>query len=168
MGVSGQLHSPAALSPTERAPGTLWIWGWVGPREGLDAVVKKKSPPLPGLGPLITQPIAQRYTTELSRLILPRLVSDWLWAGRSDDRGSIPGGAWELLGPTQPLIQRLPGALPVRVKRLGREADHSLPPSAEEKMRGAIPPHPRYVFMAWCLVKHRDNFTFTLPLLQNI
>jgi hypothetical protein len=24
---------------------------------------------------------------------------------------------------------------------------------------------PQYVFMAWCLVKHRDNFTFTLLLL---
>jgi len=33
-------------------------------------------------------------------------------------------------------------------------------------MRGAIPP-PQYVFMAWYLVKHRDNFTFTLPVLQN-
>jgi hypothetical protein len=28
-------------------------------------------------------------------------------------------------------------------------------------MRGAIPPLPQYVFMVWCLVKHRDNFTFT-------
>jgi hypothetical protein len=27
-------------------------------------------------------------------------------------------------------------------------------------MRGAIPPLYQYVFMAWCLVKHRDNFTF--------
>jgi hypothetical protein len=27
-------------------------------------------------------------------------------------------------------------------------------------MRGAIPPFSN-VFMAWCLVKHRDNFTFT-------
>jgi hypothetical protein len=26
-------------------------------------------------------------------------------------------------------------------------------------MRGAIPPAPIH-FMAWCLVKHRDNFTF--------
>jgi hypothetical protein len=25
-------------------------------------------------------------------------------------------------------------------------------------MRGAIPP-PQYVFMGWCLVKHRDSFT---------
>jgi hypothetical protein len=28
-------------------------------------------------------------------------------------------------------------------------------------MCGAISPLPQYVFMAWCLVKHRDNFTFT-------
>jgi hypothetical protein len=27
-------------------------------------------------------------------------------------------------------------------------------------MRGAIPPLPQSVFMAWCLVKHRGNFTF--------
>jgi hypothetical protein len=27
-------------------------------------------------------------------------------------------------------------------------------------MRGTIPPLPQYVFMAWCLVKHRHNFTF--------
>jgi hypothetical protein len=26
-------------------------------------------------------------------------------------------------------------------------------------MLGAIPPLPQYVFIAWCLVKHRDNFT---------
>jgi hypothetical protein len=26
-------------------------------------------------------------------------------------------------------------------------------------MRGATPP-PQYVFMAWCLVKHRDDFIF--------
>jgi len=30
-------------------------------------------------------------------------------------------------------------------------------------MRGAIPPLPQYASMAWCLVKHRDNFTFYLP-----
>jgi hypothetical protein len=31
-------------------------------------------------------------------------------------------------------------------------------------MRGAIPLLPQYSFMAWCLVKHRDNFTFTFTL----
>jgi len=31
-------------------------------------------------------------------------------------------------------------------------------------MRGAILPLPQYVFMAWCLVKHGHNFTFTFIL----
>jgi hypothetical protein len=30
------------------------------------------------------------------------------------------------------------------------------------RMREAIPPLPQYFFRAWCLVKHRDNFTFYL------
>jgi hypothetical protein len=37
------------------------------------------------------------------------------------------------LGPTQPLIQWVPGALSLRVKRPGREADHSTPSSTEVK-----------------------------------
>jgi hypothetical protein len=49
------------------------------------------------------------------------------------------------LGPTQPPIQWVPGDLSLGVKRPGREA---------------IPPLPQYAFMAWCLVKHRGNFTF--------
>jgi len=28
------------------------------------------------------------------------------------------------------------------------------------RMHGAIPPLQQYVFTAWCLVKHRDNFTY--------
>jgi hypothetical protein len=37
------------------------------------------------------------------------------------------------LGPTQPSIQWVPGALSLGVKRQWREADHSLPSSAEVK-----------------------------------
>jgi hypothetical protein len=33
-----------------------------------------------------------------------------------------------------------------------------------QRMRGAIPPLPQYVFMAWCLVKHRGNSGSRLPL----
>jgi hypothetical protein len=38
MEVSGQLHAPAALLPSERAHGTHWTGGWMDPRAGLDAV----------------------------------------------------------------------------------------------------------------------------------
>jgi hypothetical protein len=37
------------------------------------------------------------------------------------------------LGPTQPLIQWVPGVLSLGVKRPGREADHSPPSSVEVK-----------------------------------
>jgi hypothetical protein len=77
---------------------------------------------------------------------------------RLDDRGSIPvrGKRYfstpqrpdRALGPTQPLIQRVPGALSPGVKRLRREADHSPPSSAEVKNGGAIPPLP-YMSL-WC------------------
>jgi hypothetical protein len=64
------------------------------------------------------------------------------------------------LGPTQPPIQWVPGALSLGVKRPGREADHSPPSSAEVKNAWSYTSTPQYVFMAWCLVKHRDNFIF--------
>jgi hypothetical protein len=54
------------FTPRERAPGTHWIGGWVGPRAVLDAVVKRKIPsPSPReLNPRtrIVQPVVQRYT----------------------------------------------------------------------------------------------------------
>jgi hypothetical protein len=40
------------------------------------------------------------------------------------------------MGPTQPPIQWVPGALSPRVKRPGRETDHSAPSSAEVKNSG--------------------------------
>jgi hypothetical protein len=43
MEVSGQIHTPAALSPGEIAPGTLWIGGCEGPRAGLEAVEKRRT-----------------------------------------------------------------------------------------------------------------------------
>jgi hypothetical protein len=48
------------------------------------------------------------------------------------------------------------------VKRPGREADNSLPSIAEVKNLWGYTCTPLYVFLAWCLVKNRDNFTCTL------
>jgi hypothetical protein len=44
------------------------------------------------------------------------------------------------LRPTQPHIQWVQGALSAELKRLGRDADHSLPSNAEVFNGGAIPP----------------------------
>jgi hypothetical protein len=41
--------SPGRFIPRERVPGTHWIGGWVGPRDVLDAMVKKNSQPPPGI-----------------------------------------------------------------------------------------------------------------------
>jgi hypothetical protein len=55
----------------------------------------------------------------------------------------------QVLEPTQPPIQWVPGAHSLGVKRPGREADRLPSSRAEVKMHGAIPPLPLYVFMAW-------------------
>jgi hypothetical protein len=72
------------------------------------------------------------------------------------------------LGPTQPPIQWVPGALSLGVKRPGHEADHSPLSSAEVKNEWRYIFTPQYVFMAWCLVKYRDNFTlhFTIMMMM--
>jgi len=48
MEVSGQLHTLAALPQGKELLGTHWIGGWVGPRSGLDTVVKRYFPPPAG------------------------------------------------------------------------------------------------------------------------
>jgi hypothetical protein len=53
------------------------------------------------------------------------------------------------------------GALSLGIKRPGLEADHSPPSIAEVKNAWSYTSTPQYVFMSWCLVNNRDNFTFT-------
>jgi len=63
------------------------------------------------------------------------------------------------LEPTQLPIHWVPV-----VMRLKREADQSLPSSAGVEDTSTPP----YAFAARCLVKHRDNFTFTLTLMRDV
>jgi hypothetical protein len=69
MEVSGQLYAPAVLAPGKelliligRKPGGPQSQSAVGGEE-------KNSQHLPGLEPPMIKPVAQRYTTELSRLL---------------------------------------------------------------------------------------------------
>jgi hypothetical protein len=48
------------------------------------------------------------------------------------------------------------------IKRLKREADHSLPSRAEVKNARSYTSIPPYVFIAWYLLKYKANFTFHL------
>jgi hypothetical protein len=82
-------------------------------------------------------PISGRYWEFFSSL-----CPDWLWGPPS----LLSSGYWGLF-------------LPLGVKGPGHEADHSYL-VLRSRMHEVIPPLPQYVFMAWCLVKHRDNFTF--------
>jgi hypothetical protein len=50
---------PGRFTLGEKAAGTHWIGGWMGPRTGLDDVEKRKFLPPPGLE---LQPVASRYT----------------------------------------------------------------------------------------------------------
>jgi hypothetical protein len=152
----------------------------VGPNAGLDAGGEdKNSHLLPGLEPPIIQPIAQRYATELSRLLMVRShfsfhmhfppqnlsnnsVRTIRVLGYDSRRGLgiflFTTASRTALGLTQPPIKWVPGSVSLGVKR---EADHSPPYSAEVKNAWSYTSIPQYVFTALCLVKHRDNFTFT-------
>jgi hypothetical protein len=66
-----------------------------------------------------------------------------------------------ILPSSQPPIQWVAGAVSLGVKRPGREAGHSPPYTAEVKNAWSYTSSPQYAFMAWCLVKRRDTFTFT-------
>jgi hypothetical protein len=47
--VSGKLYDQDALTTGEKATGTNWMGGWVGPRNVLDDVESRKILPRPGL-----------------------------------------------------------------------------------------------------------------------
>jgi len=66
--------------------------------------------------------------------------------------------------PTQAPIQWVPRVLSLAVKRPGREADHSHPPTAEVKNAWSSTSTSQYAFMAWFSVKAQGQL-YLLPLL---
>jgi hypothetical protein len=64
--------------------------------------------------------------------------------------------SWEhLQKSTQPPARWVPASPSLGIKLT--TYNHLVP---RARMRVGIPPLPQYVFISWCLVKHRDNFTF--------
>jgi hypothetical protein len=98
-----------------------------------------------------------------------------LRAGRLGFWGSIPGEVWEVssspsrpdlvLGPNQPPVQWVPGALSLSVKRPGRDADHSPPSSAEFKECVELYPHsPNTTSWRGAQLKKAQGQLYLLPL----
>lgn len=81
--------------------------------------------------------------------ILDRLSIECRWG-----QNVLPTSSRPAVLTSQPPIQQVPRSLSVGINRKGLEADY-LPPSNFEFKN--IPA--KYVFMAYCLVKHRDKFT---------
>jgi len=86
-----------------------------------------------------------------------------------DNRGLIPGRVNSSTFSWPPPPHRLwatPNLLSsgYRVKRPRREPDQSPPSRAEVKNAWSYSCTPPYVFMTWCLVKPRDNLTFSIVL----
>jgi hypothetical protein len=75
---------------------------------------------------------------------------------------SSPPYPERLWSPSSLLSNGYWGVLSPGLKRPAREADHSPPTSAEVKNAWSYTSTHQCVFMAWCLVKHRENFIFTL------
>jgi hypothetical protein len=66
------------------------------------------------------------------------------------------------LGTTQIPIQWIPGHSLPGNKASRAQADHLHPSGAEVKNAWSYTSIPPYVFMAWCLVKYRSDFTLIL------
>jgi hypothetical protein len=94
-----------------------------------------------------------------------------LWPGQSGFNSQQDLGSFlfatpsrPALGLTQPPIQWVLGVLSPGVKQPGHKDDCSPPSSTKVKNMWSYTSTPQYVFMARYLIKHRDNFTFNLPL----
>lgn len=81
-------------------------------------------------------------------------LDEWNWL---DSWQGLPDRCW---GSLSLLFYGYWKALSLVVQPLGHKADHSCPSSAKVKNACSNIPFHLYFFMAWCLVKHMDSFTF--------
>jgi hypothetical protein len=100
---------PGRFTPRERVPGTHWIGGWVGCRDFLDAVVKRKIPsPHRKLNPgtPIIQPVANvSYKLPIITDLYARtprhegVLEEWRYSSTHSLTSALDGGEWSALRP---------------------------------------------------------------------
>jgi hypothetical protein len=132
---------PGHFNPRERAPGTHWIGGWVGPRAVLDAVVKRKIP-RPYRESNLRTPIAHHCTfVTCSKSVETWIVLLFLPTVINHSFINVRAGNFSLHHRVQTGSGDHPSSYPMGtgglfrwgLKRPGHEADHSPPSSAEVK-----------------------------------
>jgi hypothetical protein len=134
MEVSGRSASrPGRSTPREGAPGIHWIGGWVGHSRSGRGAEEKISSPRRKSNPRtpIVQPVARKSCTHLGNVYNK---------GKGHHRVQNGSGVH-------------PACCPMGTR--------SSFPGCKAAGAWSYTSTPQYVFMAWCLVKHRDNFIFT-------
>jgi hypothetical protein len=109
-------------------------------------------------GGISPEPLYPQYRPLLTKNVEPR--RSWTtWA-------RFPIGVRLFLFATasRPALEGRPASYPVGTggSSPAREVHHTLPSSAEVKNAWSYTSTPPYVFMAWCLIKHGDGFTFVV------
>jgi hypothetical protein len=69
-------------------------------------------------------------------------------------------------GSMQPPIQLTPGALPSGLKRTGPKAMLPPPSNTEVKHAWSYTSTLPYVFIAWCLMRHRDSYIVAFQIIR--
>jgi hypothetical protein len=104
--------------------------------------------------------------------VVQRWATGWMIGGFESRQGLgifFPTTASRTaLEPTQLLIQWVPGALSLGVKRPGVKLTAHLHLVPKSIMRGAIPPLPQYAFMAWCSEKAVWKFYLYTEVSRNV
>ena len=99
-----------------------------------------------------------------SNLLLTRGSGFIYWLGQFFVLFSTPFRP--VLGPIQPPIKTVPGGLLSGANRKNNRLTTYFHLGASLRMSCAMQHLPPHIFTAWCLINHKDNFTF-LPLHEN-
>jgi hypothetical protein len=101
----------------------------------------------------------------LSGSVVPRLR-----IGRRENRDSVPGGVRDLFVCTtasvHPASEADPRLYPMGTSSQGVKLAAHLHLMPKIKNAWSDPSIPPYIFMAWCLIKHRHNFIFLVARLD--
>jgi hypothetical protein len=149
-------------TPRGKSSSRLWTGGCVSPRADLERLGKRKElDPASNLNPssrplslclLSNNSADANFQISKNRVVMKEPHTKAKFVHKILSPGGVKNFLFSTssrpaLGPTQPPIQWVPGALSPGVKQLWREADHSPPASTKVKKMWSYTTTPLYTFM---------------------